>query len=178
MAELFYISDKAYATLVTMAMSGGFVSMNAQRMHGMSKFIIALSRRQYTDTRPDFMKADDEYLISMRHTPTWIPGEQPRKSRGITINQSTLVRLGVIALEHRIFIGRYYKGGPMYNSPVSIAGAVLEAIGLNYLTPDVWPRDEGYFVAQRRIQKLLERAERKRVKQQQRVIQEMEGQGW
>lgn len=140
MAELWYLSEKAYGLLVTKAMEGGFVNENSKSKVGISKFINILSRGTFTDTRPGGLSEDDEYLISMRRTPTWSTGLYTRTARTLDISENTKIRLGILALDFRIFMGRYYRGGPYYKSPVSIGGAVLEAIGLKYLTPRDWPR--------------------------------------
>jgi hypothetical protein len=141
-AELYYLSDKAYNYLVDQAIAHNFVKDESVRRQGMSRFLEQLSFRNFTDCRPSGLKEYDQYMLDNRKTPNWANGLYPRRSRHINVDEDTKVRYGVVALEVKIYVDRWHVGGPVWNSPNSIVSCVLEAIGIKYLLPDRWPEAE------------------------------------
>lgn len=158
MAELFYLSDKAYDYIVEQGVKAGFIKETSARRAGISRFLELLSYRAFMDNRPQSLREYDESMRANRRTPLWATGLRDRRQRSMIIDSDTKLRYGKIALDVGIYVDRWHKGGPAGNSPNSIVSSVLEAIGIKYLMPDQWPelldvnpmRDMNEILSQRR----------------------------
>ena len=139
MAELVYISDDAYEFLVLKAVDGEFVRAGTHRRGGMGYFLGQLSRIECYDTRPKYLRETDNFMIAANRTPYWSAGLHVKRARLLTIDNNAIERFCTTAVIHGIFIKKGFIGGPKPKSPISIAGAVIEAIGVEYLEPIYWP---------------------------------------
>lgn len=133
------LKQRAYDTHYVRAVS------RADRPRGVSAFISAICLLKYVDTRPEYL----------RDTGQWITGVDGLKQRCLELSGPTMADLGLIALEHSIYTFksqlpvangyRQHAKVPVLHAPgatprggtsvLALAGPVLEAIGLGYLTP-------------------------------------------
>lgn len=132
---LYFISDEAYEYLYDMAVANDYARHGAGRKAWISTFINDLSLAKFKDNRPQDVRDTDDARIQSFHVPFWNL-EHVRKGRELTLKQDAVTRYCLIAAQHKIHIGRAYKGGPLWNSPIAITSAVLEAIGIDWLIPD------------------------------------------
>lgn len=152
MSDLYAISDIAYNHLVRLATDTGFVKSGAVHKIGISRFTERLSYRRMIDTRPRSIKGADRELLRIGRVPVWKRHYQ-RWARTLNLSEEAIERYCRIAIEHRIVIGRGYKGGPNWKSATSIVGAVLEAIGLGWLTPTSLPEELSRLASAKRKEK-------------------------
>lgn len=133
--EIYHLSDKAYNRLCRLAEGCKFIKGGTARKAGISNFFTALSYRVYKDARPEDFTQYDDYMIENWRTPIWAKGLETRRQRALVLPETALTRFTAIAIQHRIFVGRDYRGGPYHKSQVAITAAVLECIGLELLVP-------------------------------------------
>lgn len=116
------ISDEAYNHLISDATRYGYIpnkmSGNARGLH---LFIANLATLSYTDTRPPIYSDEWSKLT-------------PRPTRLIRMTETTAAALLTLAFNHNIS-NRFHPQGPL-----SYISAVLEAIGLRFLSPTTEPR--------------------------------------
>lgn len=141
-----HISDHAYESLVQMAYEMGYVRgvRPGDRPRGLSLFVDALARYKWEDARPDYVQGTDQ----------WHTGLEPLKERGLSLLRATVVDLGNMALDFRIFpfktqapvINGFRReatppvlrapGSPLGTTTIkALVAPVLEAIGLGWLRP-------------------------------------------
>ncbi len=142
MTDSYYLSDVAYDYLSKMAVEQNYVAEGVLHRVGISQFVERLSYRKYIDTRPDDIKLLDERLLASKRIPMWNT-EEYRTSRTFRLSEGALTRFAITALSHRMTLGPAYKCGPYWKSLPSIAAWVLEAIGVEWLTPTEWPENVG-----------------------------------
>lgn len=141
MPDLYSISDEAYEGLSRLAAEQNFIGYGAQRRTGMSSFLERLSYREFYDTRDEEIQGFDEQLIAAGYVPIWRIAENERVQRALDLSNEALCRYAEIGFKFKITMGRRYKHGPLYKSLLSITAAVLEAIGLGWLTATDLPVD-------------------------------------
>lgn len=130
------VTDGAWEWLVQNARRYGYVTAR-ERAYGMCWFIGELAQHRFTDTRPDYMTGTDQ----------WYEGIDMPRQRLIALDALTLARLVACGREHHI--EPFTRQRPVtnglrahvrrtrtktYTAP-TLASAVLEAIGLRWLTP-------------------------------------------
>lgn len=138
-----FTSEDAWDYLVQTAKRYNYV--RGERLpHGMFRFVAALADLAYVDTRPTNLQSTDQ----------WSTGLQRYRRRKMILPGHVLASLRSIADEHRITPFRYQTAildgytnrapahindAPIYVDQIPFASAVLEAIGLRYLSPATPP---------------------------------------
>ena len=128
MSSLYYLSDIAYAHLSFLAKRQRFTLANNK---GLARFITELSYRKFTDARPKHIREHDIEMLEAGFHPDWRNQLYLRLPRRLELPPIAVENYVKVAHEFAI-MDRFYKPG-------ALAGAVLEAIGLQYLMPDIWP---------------------------------------
>lgn len=142
-----YTTADAWEGLKQMGYDQGYVRgiKKDDQARGMSAFIMMLCMQKWEDGRPEYL----------RGTGQWMTGVERVHQRCLVLSLACLADLGLIALEHAIYpfrsqlpIANGYRRDatpPVLHAPgaaprgsssvLALAGPVLEAIGLGYLTP-------------------------------------------
>lgn len=144
------LSDKAWSTLSKKRDECGY--FGTAKNTGLFAFLAALIQHNptpetmWTDTRsqhPEQLQMFDFERLSNGQLPLWsqAPDVQTRirKPRGIIAEHWTPLIPAYAALGRHYGISPY-RGGSFEN-PSVVASATLEAIGLDYLTPAMWPHN-------------------------------------
>jgi len=119
------LSAPAHTALCDKARAAGYISKTTNK--GLGQYIDSL-QGPWLDTREPELQAlhgPEAWLWSL---------EYPRRVYKISITPSAFRRLHMVAAEFGI--------GLRYTAPCSVVGAVLEAIGLGFLTPLMEPRKD------------------------------------
>lgn len=136
----FYVSDKAYDTLIALAKQQNYVQRSLIRPRGLSEFLEALSNYRMQDTRPDSEVERHLFEISTHHAPIWA-SYYLRRARALTLYRQSTANYIHIALQMGIIREEapWTIGGPNRLNPTSVIGYVLESIGLGWITPVTLP---------------------------------------
>ena len=144
--SLYYISDQAFAHIVTLAREQEYILPSAdQRVHGISTFCNKLSECIFIDTRPlDIQKAA---IDAMEHSVFLQYGwtmQYPRRQRTLTLTPLTLQNFLNLSLKLGITPpnkpNALFQPTPIIQHNIrTFAAAVLEAIGIEWLTPNPSP---------------------------------------
>lgn len=139
------LSQDAYKGLLSLCEAHNYYNANSLSNRGISRMFLACehAKIKWQDSRPPSLKEQDHIATIFQQARIWSEGTQKiQYSIGETAPLSYLLML---AYEHHIL--SYSEQNktlrstnmrtrvPVSNSPLSIASAVLEAIGLFYLTP-------------------------------------------
>lgn len=136
---LVLVTRDAYASLTDKARDYGYVRSAQPR--GLHNFIAELSTLDYTDNRPEHIRATDQ----------WHPGIQNPVAHMMRVTSDTRARIAAIAHEHGIAPfkaqapvldgeARLVNVGPFTYSQTAYIGPTLEAIGQGWLLPTTQPR--------------------------------------
>jgi hypothetical protein len=135
----YYLTDRSYAYLVHTAQKQGYVEFGAKRVRGMSDFLNDLALCEFEDTRPDLVKRRHNEERTFNRAPTWMNVRQ-RRARSLQLNPPAVDRYFLVALQMGIIeVEPFAVGGPARNTPYPSIAIVLEAIGLQWITPNMWP---------------------------------------
>lgn len=134
----YYLSDHAYDTLYSMAVRSRFCGANRARRMGLGHFLTLLASKTFADTRPPEIRAADEGRIENAKIPYW-KDDATRRARMLDISDSAIQQYCRIAQEHGMWRGPGWTTMIQWQSPRAIAGSVMEAIGLTWLTPNELP---------------------------------------
>ena len=137
--DQYHLSDEAYDNLIVIAETFQFISKGTEKKRGISEFFNALAEKDFIDTRPDELREYDEAMLRNYRQPMWGLGLYTRRPRYLKLTDKALELYVKHAILHRIFVGREYTGGPYFKSQIAITAAILEAIGLHFLTPVEFP---------------------------------------
>lgn len=136
---LVLVTRDAYASLTDKARDYGYVRSTQPR--GLHNFIAELSTLDYTDNRPEHIRATDQ----------WHPGIQNPVAHMMRVTSDTRARMAAIAHEHGIApfkaqapvldgLARLVNVGPLTYSQTAYIGPTLEAIGHGWLSSTTQPR--------------------------------------
>ena len=135
----YLITDAAYGRLITMAQQRRFVKYGSERVKGLSEFLTELSKVEFIDNRPIYVKEMHEQEIKFGRAPTWFR-TRDRRPRRLTLTEDAIERYVMIALRAGIIKDEPYAvGGPQRLTPYPTVSNVLEVIGLQWLLPDSLP---------------------------------------
>lgn len=138
-ARSYYISDFAYGRLIGMAQRNRFVEYGSNRVRGMSKFLNYLSVMPMNDTCPDLVKERHIQEIKNNRAPSW-SHTRLRRNRLLKLTDDAIERYILVAWEMDIIRAEpWAKGGPDRSTPYPTISIVLEAIGLGWITPEMFP---------------------------------------
>lgn len=140
MPLVYYITDYAYEKLIDLAKQLNYIEPNAKRAKGMSEFLDALSHQEFIDTRPPEMIEEHEKASLRSSPPRWTITGEYRKPRLLSLTPTSIfnylkigILTGVIVTEKLVNPGRINR------SEEALVASVLEAIGLELLTPTSLP---------------------------------------
>lgn len=137
--QQYYISDKAYRNLVTMAQRQKYVKELTQRHKGMSEFVADLAYYEFKDTRPPNVIERHKQQIAFNRAPIWTEFAV-RRVRRLFIPHPAELRYLKIARQVGIIRDEPWAiGGPSILKPIPIISYVLEGIGLGWITPTRLP---------------------------------------
>jgi hypothetical protein len=136
---MFYVSDKAYNHIVLLAQQCGYVKYGSNKVKGLSTFINDLAHTTFYDTRPELVKARHRDEMRMGRAPTWLH-TRTRRMRNLQLDESTIRKFVEVALQVGIIRPEPDTiGGVSRLTPGPTVALVLEAIGLQWITPTVLP---------------------------------------
>lgn len=146
-----HLSPTAKSGLRLQAFRLGYVtSLNHRNYRGLSAYIDALATCNFEDTRPDDVRELHEAMLASNYFPFW-SAEEYRPQTRLHLYNTTIAKLYAFGITNDIINPRRVVMNP---PAVSVIGYVLEAIGINWLTPvdppklirsiDSRDRDVGY----------------------------------
>jgi len=142
-SRLFLVSDEAYTFLLE-KLGADMHSLSPGR--GLKDFLWELvninTPEDFKDERPENLKHASLAAVRAGHRPIWadistgsgryyVKGNR-RRHRRINLSKETLNKLYDVAIYHKILPNRG-------SSKVAFVSMVLEAIGMQYLVPKIWP---------------------------------------
>lgn len=136
LSRSYYISDKAYNSLIGLGQRHKYILYGTSRAKGMSEFLIDLADKELEDTRPPFVRQRHEEEIKWNRAPTWLHSRQ-RRARLLTLTDHAIECYFKVAFEVGIIRvdPPYTIGGPARDNPIPSVAFVLEAIGLKWIQP-------------------------------------------
>jgi hypothetical protein len=140
MPNNYYISEIAYTTLVNLGIQQGFINRTSKNAVGMSRFLERLSFCEFEDTRPSYAYEIHREELATEHQPKWALEGEPRISRFFTLSDEAMQNYTESAFKLQVIITRpLANGGQGKNTILRIVGVMLEAIGLEWVTPLTLP---------------------------------------
>jgi hypothetical protein len=138
-ARALYISDYAYAKLITLAQRQRYVPYGSSRVKGIGEFLEDIAHKEFVDTRPPLVRERHEQELRYNRAPVWLHNRR-RRSRLIKLSDGAVARLFKIAFLVGIIREEpFIIGGPSRTNPLPSVAYVVESIGLGWITPDVYP---------------------------------------
>lgn len=131
--QIIHLSPTAKEGLKYQAFLLGYVrSMQNKNYNGLSGYINAIASCELQDTRPDDIREYHSYM----DVPNW-SCEEYRPQNKFRLSPRAILKLYEFGLEHDITDPRRLQEKP---PAVTVIGYVLEAIGIEWLTPINPPR--------------------------------------
>jgi hypothetical protein len=132
---LIYLSPEALSRLHSIAAEHSYAHPHSTTKRGISALLNATAllntARDFTDTRPPHYRDETIETLEAGIPPTWqlYPEAFPVR---LQLSNHTIRTFLDVALRFAIVRKAF--------TPVAMAGAVIEAIGSNFITPTQWPR--------------------------------------
>ena len=137
-----YLSDEAYNHITYLARIQDYTYASN---YGLGKFINDLSTCRFSDTRPSHIKESDEIMIAAGKKPYWYKyggnadADPDNENRDSGRGYPRFINISQQAIENYMAIAYQFNIIRKVIMPNALTAAVLEAIGLKWLMPDMLP---------------------------------------
>lgn len=136
MQAIYYLSFTAFENITQLAKNRGFIKQNNKNSYGLSEFLDSVSCLKFIDTRPDWAKRQHIAELKREVRPKWSFMGEKKIARFLDIKDETIVNFVQIGIELGIIITRpLTNGGQAKLTDLAITGHVIEAFGIEWITP-------------------------------------------